>query len=209
MEVNIAGTGFTPNAMVTVIYNTSPVTVTTTESNAFGSFSATFKVPESKAGEHIITASDNIHTLGVTFFMESTPPAIPALLLPLKTKLQQPFRFDWEDVVDPSGAIYTLQIAKDESFTDITLEKVGLTQSEYTLAGQEELDLIQKEEPYWWRVRAIDRASNIGDWSAVKSFTVGSTFILPDWTKYIFGVLGGLLLCFIVLALIRRKSKAC
>jgi len=209
MEVTISGTGFTPNATITIIYTTSPVVATITKSDAVGSFSATFIIPKSEAGEHTITADDGIRTLGVPFFMESIPPAMPALVLPaMEATIQQPVRFDWEDVDDPSGVIYTLQIARDENFTDIVLETAGLTQSEYTLTGQEEPELIQKEEHCWWRVRAIDHASNIGGWSAARSFAVGITFALPDWAKYLLGVLGGLLLFFIGLVLVRRRGKA-
>jgi len=141
--------------------------------------------------------------------MESTPPAMPVLLLPaMEAKPQQPVKFDWEDVTDPSGVVYTLQIARDADFTDIALKKAGLTQSEYTVTGQEELELTQKEEHCWWRVRATDQASNMGDWSAARSFAVGSTFALPDWSKYLLGVLGGLLLFLLGFLLVRRRGKA-
>jgi len=209
MEVTISGTGFRPKTTVTITYATSPVVVAVTESKANGSFSATFKVPKSEAGEHTITASDGTRTLGITFFMESTPPTMPVLLLPaMEAKPQQPVRFDWGDVTDPSGVVYTLQIARDKNFTYIVLEKEGLSQSEYTMTGEEQLESTKKEEPYWWRVSAIDLASNKSGWSVARSFIVGSVITIPDWTKYLLGVLGGLLLFLLGFLLVRRRGKA-
>jgi len=208
MEVTINGTGFTPNTEVTIIYTTSPVVVAITKSNAVGSFSATFRVPKSESGKHTITASDGIRTLGVNFFMESTAPTMPVLLLPTtEANPQQPVRFDWEDVADPSGVTYTLQIARDENFTDIVLEKAGLTQSEYTLTQEEELESTKKDELYYWQVMAVDGASNSSGWASSRSFFVGPVFTLPDWVKYFLGALGGLVLFLIGLLLVRRRRK--
>jgi len=208
MEMTISGTGFTPNVAVTIIYTTSPVVVAITKSNAVGSFSATFRVPKSEPGEHTITASDGTRTLGVNFFMESTPPTMPLLLLPaIEANPQQPVRFDWEDVADPSGVTYTLQIARDENFTDIVLEKAGLTQSEYTLTQEEELESTKKDELYYWQVMAVDGASNSSGWASSRSFFVGPVFTLPDWVKYFLGALGGLVLFLIGLLLVRRRRK--
>jgi len=208
MEVTINGTGFTPNAEVTIIYTTSPVVVAITKSDAVGSFSASFKVPNSEFGEHTITASDGVRTVGTNFFMESTPPFPPLLLLPgMEAKPQQPVRFDWEDVYDPSGVNYTLQIARDENFSDIVLEKAGLVQSEYTLTQEEELDSTQGDEHYYWRAMAIDGASNSSDWASFRSFSVGPIFTLPDWFKYSLGLLGGLVLFLIVLLIVRGRRK--
>jgi len=208
MEVTISGTGFTPTVTLTIIYTTAPVVVAITKSDAVGSFSATFRVPKSEAGEHIITASDGTRTLGVTFFMESTPPTMPVLLLPaMEAKPQQPVRFDWEDVADPSGVTYTLQIARDENFTDIALEKAGLAQSEYTLTQEEELESTKKDESYYWRVMAVDGTSNSSGWASSRSFSVGFVFALPDWAKYFLGALGGLVLFLIGLLLVRRRRE--
>jgi len=208
MEVTISGTGFTPNAEVTIIYTTSPVVVAITKSSAVGSFSASFKVPNSEFGEHTITASDGIRTVGTNFFMESTPPFPPLLLLPgMEAKPQQPVRFDWEDVYDPSGVNYALQIARDENFSDIVLKKAGLTQSEYTLTQEEELASTQNDECYYWQVMAIDGASNSSDWASFRSFSVGPVFTLPDWVKYSLGILGGLVLFLIVLLIVRKRRK--
>lgn len=38
---------------------------------------------------------------------------------------------------------------------------------------------------YYWRVRAIDSAANIGEWSAPVAFRVKPVDILPVWARYI------------------------
>ena len=70
----------------------------------------------------------------------------------------------------------------------------------------ERLEPTKKDTAYWWRVMAIDGASNISDWSAAKSFTTGFVLNISDWIKYILGALGGLLLFFIVFILVRRRA---
>ncbi len=104
--------------------------------------------------------------------------------------------FDWQDVTDPSGVTYTLQIATDESFpaNSIVLEKTGLTQSEYTITREERLKSVSKEAPYYWHVKAVDGASNESQWSGAGSFYVGFSLSLPQPVIYtLFGV-GALLL---------------
>jgi len=209
MDVAIEGIGFMPKATVTITYTSTPVVVAVTESKADGSFSANFKIPKSEAGEHTVTVSDGVNSLEVIFFMESEAPAIPQPLLPaIDTKPEHPITFKWQDVTDSSGATYNMQVAEDKNFASIVLAKEGLTQPEYMLTKDERLESTETDTPYWWRVRAIDGASNMSGWSAAKSFTVGFVPTIPDWTKYILGTLGGLLLFFIIFLLVRRRGKA-
>ena len=188
-DITVSGVGFNPNSQVTVTYATEPIEVATTVSDADGAFLATFKAPESVAGAHIITASDGTNSLTTTFYMESTPPLIPEPLLPeMGVKAETPVYFDWADVTDDSPPItYTLQIATDEDFTSdcMVLNKPDLTDSDYTITREEEkLEPRKKETPYYWRVKAIDGASNESDWSAPGSFYVGSRFVMPNGAKY-------------------------
>jgi hypothetical protein len=188
-QVTISGTGFKPNTTVTITYATEPVVVATPPTDANGAFSVTFPVPQSTAGKHTITATDGTSTLTTTFTMESTAPAPPQPLLPqMGVKQKQPVIFDWEDVTDPSLPVtYTLQIATDEDFsTDvIVLEKEDLTNSDYTITKEEEkLKPRKKETPYYWRVKAIDGASNESQWSTPGSFYVSSRFVMPRGAIY-------------------------
>jgi len=203
-DITISGVGFEPNTDVIITYETTPTVVATTTTDADGAFSATFKAPKSKSGEHTITASDGTNSLTMTFYMESTPPPVPQLLLPqIDVKTVSPVHFDWGDVTDDSPpVIYTLQVAIDEDFTSasIVLSKEGLTNSEYTLTEAEKLEPRKKETPYYWRVKAIDSASNESAWSAPGSFYTGgglAGITLPSWIWYVWVALAAVIAGFV------------
>ena len=120
-------------------------------------------------------------------------PPTPVLLLPEdNTKAEAEAHFDWEDITDPSGVTYTLQVATKDNFAAsyIVLEKTGLTDSEYAVIEGEELEPSSKEAPHYWRVKAVDGASNESEWSAVRSFYVGSSFTLPNTARNVLIGLG-------------------
>jgi hypothetical protein len=175
MEITISGSGFKPNSQIRITYASEPVTFTTT-SKGDGSFSYTFKVPKSEHGAHTITATDGTNTLKATFIMESEAPPTPELLLPPTGKgAKSKASFDWSDVDDTSTPVtYALQIALDADFTNLVLERSGLTISGYTLTNEEKLESTKKEAPYYWRVRAVDAASNASDWTSSRTFYVSS-----------------------------------
>ena len=121
----------------------------------------------------------------------------------MDSKLKE-WKFDWcgdatdlsQEVTDDSRPIiYTLQIATEEDFAEdsIALEKTGLTQSEYTITKEERLNSVSKENPYYWRVKAVDAASN-ESWSGTGSFYVGFSWSLPQPVIYTLFGIGALLL---------------
>jgi len=194
-QVTINGTGFIPNASVTITYTSEPVVLTTTTTDSSGAFSVMVSIPPTTGGAHTITASDGTNTITSTFTVETIAPPIPVPLLPeMDSRTKSQAYFDWEDVEDPSGVTYTLQIASDADFTTIVLEKEGLTTSEYTLTKEEKLEQASKEEPYYWRARAVDGASNASDWTTPGSFQVGFIFDIPNWGLYTLYGVGGILL---------------
>jgi len=182
-EITISGTGFTVGGPVTIEYDAMPIAAITADSN--GAFKALFKVPVGKRGNHVITVSDGASTRQLVFAIESEPPPVPAPLLPRDTGgAKAEAYFDWEDVDDPSLPItYRLQVTSDKDFASVVLEK-KLTESEYTLTKKEKLAAVKKESPYFWRVKAIDSASNESDWSMTKSFYVAAppapALLLPE-----------------------------
>ena len=214
MQLEVSGEHFSPERIVTVTYNDSRNPVTGMVDNN-GRFTLDFTVPPSTAGDHIITATDGENSTSSIFVMESRPPQIPVPLEPAATDYVDPqARFDWQDVTDPSGVTYSLQISADRDFSTIVLEKTGLTDSEYTLTEEEELprysvdvDLPAETESnqdnsgeenqtstepsdgsiaYYWRVRAVDGTSNESDWSAPRSFYVASrSALFSGETSYI------------------------
>ena len=193
-ELTVSGVGFTPGRTATVTYDDTEVAEVPVNSN--GTFTATFKVPATKGGNHTVVATDVINRMEFTFVMESTPPPIPPPLKPeMDIKAEAETLFDWEDVTDPSGVTYTLQIATDKDFSkdSIVLEKTGLTDSEYTLTEEEKLESVSEEEPYYWRLRAIDGAANASPWTGTGAFYVGFHFALSQTTIYVIIGVGALL----------------
>jgi hypothetical protein len=207
MELTISGTGFIAGGKVTITYDDTVVGTATTDDD--GNFSANFTTPPSMAGNHTVTATDGTNTLTFIFTMESDTPSIPVLLLPEMAAIADAeTHFDWEDIDDPSGITYILQIGTDTTFSSIVLEKKELIQSEYTLTEEEALKAAGTDAPYYWRIRAIDGASNKGKWTnAVLFFVSPSTQLMPDWTLYLWIGLGALLLGVLGFWIIKRIKK--
>ena len=210
MELIVRGAGFTANTPVTITYtnNDKAIPVATATTDASGNFSVNFAVPLSVAGSHAITATGGTTSVTSNFTMESQAPPMPRLRLPeVASTAQAAAYFDWEDVTDPSGVSYTLQVASDANFTTIVLEKEGLPRSEYAVSEGEKLALTKAKFPYYWRVKAVDGASNESGWSPPSLFYVGSFWTsLPGWVQYIFYGLGVLLLVIVIFWLQRRRA---
>ena len=199
MDLTITGTNFKANWLIKITYQSEEVSFPGAETGDDGSFSLSITVPAGKAGVHIITATDDTNTAQTRFFMESTPPEMPPLLLPLAGIKLEGWKFDWEDVTDDSQPVtYDLQVATDADSATLLVNKTGLTASTYTLTGDEQLEKTSEDAPYYWRVRAVDAASNVGDWSDASPFYVGSSGTgIPGWLLYTLiavGVLGAIIL---------------
>ena len=139
------------------------------------------------AGNNTVTATDGTNKLPSDFVMESESPSIPIPRLPkIAVKVEAEAYFDRKDVADPSGVTYSLQMATDENFSQasIVLEKTGISSSEYTIAKAERLKSVSKEAPYYWRVKAIDSASNESQWTGTGSFYVGTSLALSQPVIY-------------------------
>jgi hypothetical protein len=196
-SVTVSGKGFKANSTVTITYTSEPQVVATLTSDAEGDFSATFNVPASEGGAHTITASDGTNSLQFAFYMERQAPEIPQPLLPeMGVKASSKTFFEWEGVEDPSGVTYELQVATSEDFSagSMMVELLGLTESEYTLTPEQALPSRSAEEPYFWRVRAVDGAGNASGWT-LGEFSVG--FAFPDWIIHLWwglGVIGAIFL---------------
>ncbi|MFC2024647.1 IPT/TIG domain-containing protein [Chloroflexota bacterium] len=198
-SVTVNGVSFLANSTITITYASDPQVVATTTSDANGDFNATFTIPPSEAGAHTITVGDGTNDpVVLPFYMESQAPPVPQPLAPeMGAKAASLTQFDWEGVIDDSGVTYELQVATSEDFSaaSMVLETMGLTASEYTLTDEQALASRSEEEPYYWRVRAIDGASNVGGWSDAGTFHLG--FAFPDWIIHLWwglGVLGAIFL---------------
>ncbi len=172
--LTVRGTGFEAGQTVTVEYDNLSIATATADNN--GAFTATFDVPLSTGGDHIITISDGTSTRMFAFAVESEAPPVPDLLLPSdSSETSSQAYLDWRDVTDPSLPVaYNLQVASDRNFSTLVLEKEGLTDSEYSLTEAERLAATAKQALYFWRVKAIDSASNESEWSAPWSFYISA-----------------------------------
>ncbi|MFC1955677.1 IPT/TIG domain-containing protein [Chloroflexota bacterium] len=181
--ITASGTGFIPDSVVTIKYDDKEIATTPVQSG--GAFSTEFAAPASKGGNHTVTVSGTI-TKQFTFTIESTPPPVPAPVEPADGSESKPqVSFDWQDVTDPSLPVtYVLQVGSNRSFSSVMLEKKGLSTSEYTLTKEERLAAVKKEAPYYWRVKAVDGASNESDWSTPRSFYIAAPpvpgLLLPE-----------------------------
>ncbi len=186
--VTVSGNGFTPEATVSITYDSEPVG--TAKVGATGSFSAVFSAPPSQGGNHIVAATDGVNEFSYIFVMETIAPSAPVCLFPLKDdKGEALTKFQWLGVTDPSGVTYRFQISKDPDFKQLLMDKNNLSSPVYQLTQEEKLQAGGKNQPYYWRVQASDNASNSSPWSPTSSFYVG--FVIPAYFLYsFFGLVG-------------------
>lgn len=202
-QITVGGVGFRTGATVSIAIDGKEVKTGAigTDSN----FSIQFSAPALKAGQHTVTVSDGTTTLPLTLYMEGTPPAPPALLLPdagIKTKSTP--TLTWNPVSDPSGVTYTLQVSSDTNFSSLIMEKTGLTTPQYTVTKEEKLKPVSRDNAYYWRVKATDGAFNESNWSNARSFMVGSSF--PTWALWTLIGLGAVIILLFVFWLGRRAA---
>ena len=202
--LTVRGTGFVAGGTVTIKYDNMVMATVPTDAN--GTFESTFNVPVSKSGNRIITVSDEVSTKYLAFTVETDAPAKPVLLLPASASaVKAEAYFYWQNVYDSSPPVtYSLQVASDGNFASIVLEKEGLSDSGYSLVGDERLAAVKREAPYYWRVKAIDGADNEGEWSAPASFYIG--YAMPGWAIYILIGLAVLLVILLAFWLGRRTA---
>ena len=109
----------------------------------------------------MVTATDkagNVATTGLS--LEAEPPPAPNLLYPCDGQRfgwfgPQVVTFKWQEVSDPSGVTYTVEIGQNTQVWPPTVTKTGLTSTTCTT----------RLEPgtYFWQVKAIDGAGNVGE----------------------------------------------
>jgi hypothetical protein len=207
MGVTLNGTGFRCGNALLAAFDNVKLAGSTVGQN--GSFTHTFNIPKSKAGLHNINVTDGVNNRTVSFTMESTPPPAPGLVAPSEgTRFTKDARFLWETVSDPSGVSYVIEVADDARFSQPIISQTGMMQT-YLDVPDSAKTLPGKSDLYYWRVKAVDGASNIGGWSVIGSFYKGVTVEsvlsdMPAWTKFALIGIGLLLFVFMVI-FIRRN----
>ena len=214
MDLTVTGRGFPAYEDIIILYDDSQVVIAETDDQ--GSFEASFSVPESKHGEHLVRArptggTNNTADLEInastTFTMEWEPPPVPTPISPtdrswLGFLSEVAPTFEWSEVSDESGvAYYNLRIATSADFTtsSLVVSVTDLTETSYTLKETEALPL----GTYYWVVQAVDGAENESDGTTTRSFRVG---LLPRWAFILSIIVIVVLFVALIRALVRRRT---
>lgn len=170
-QISITGNGFSGSSTVSVKFGTISV-LSNISTDSTGNFSGSFDAPKGISGSLEIVATD-IGTVAASapFEMDKTAPDPPQIGSPgdgdtVGLVGDTRVTFKWKDIDDPSGVTYDIQVATDSSFNGIVLEHTGLTMAEYKSMSDEALPPGE----YYWRVRGVDEATNVGDWSLTTNF---------------------------------------
>jgi|GEM_PF-450239 len=101
---------------------------------------------------------------------DTFPPTTPQLLSPQNnssTEDSTPL-FDWSDASDLSGSVsYEIQIDDNENFSSPEVHQQGLMVSQF-----EPCVPLLRNNTYYWRVRAKDKAGNFSSWSGTWKVTI-------------------------------------
>jgi hypothetical protein len=190
--IAITGSGFGAGKVVTLKYDSTALD-TEYSTDDTGNFQASLVAPKIPGGKHNVTATDaGGASATAVFSMETTPPSVPQIVSPKNGSRVGWFdritpTFEWVAVSDPSGVSYGLQISSQSDFTTTLLTKENLTETEYTLTDEEALTRGE----YYWRLKAIDGASNDSGWTDSTKFKAG---IMPLWAFIVIVVVVLLLL---------------
>jgi len=199
--VTLTGRGFAASSQVTVKYDDILIT-DQVKTDASGSFSHEFQVPETKEVRHKVTATDKAGNKA-TFELplEGEPPEAPLPIYPANHRFgwfgPQVVTFKWEGVTDPSGVSYIVEVGTTPRVFPPVVAKEGITGTSWSVK--------LKPGTYYWRVRAVDGAGNASDWeSHYYPFRVG---FFSAWALAIAAIV--LLIIFILAlrAFFRRLSE--
>ncbi len=208
--VSVTGSGFGANASLTFSYDDAEINAQGDTTDSSGSFSGSITIPKSVHGPHNITVTDDQNNKSkATFTVESTAPAIPRLLSPADGNRLGVLggikpTFKWTAVTDPSGVTYSLEVDTTSDFSQPILEQTGIPGTSYTLTSAQALP----KGEYYWRVEAVDGASNESGWSQPWLLKSG---LMASWTLAIIIILvvaaAGTMAYFLVVRLRRRRAQ--
>jgi len=183
-RLTLTGTGYEVRSPVIMKYDAQTLTAVVTDDT--GAFTMVFTVPVSNGGVHVVTATDFTNTEQVFYNVEEEAPVPPEPLTPRpSTEVTAPVTFDWENVYDVSQPlVYSFQIARTDDFLRPILERHELTASSQIVSAEELLP-NRRGTFYYWRARAVDGASNAGEWSEPVPFRLKPADPLPGWARWV------------------------
>lgn len=203
-SITINGAGFGASKVVTLKYDSTALDTEYTTDNE-GNFQTSLIAPKSPGGKHNITATDaGGASATAVFTMETTPPSVPQVVSPKEGSRVGLFdkiapTFEWDAVSDPSGVTYSLQVSTQSDFTTTLLSKENLTEPKYTVTDEEALSRGE----YYWRVKAIDGASNDSGWTQSIKFKAG---LMPLWLFIVVVVIAVVIVARLFF-FVRKKTK--
>lgn len=225
-KVTITGTGFKGNEQITVYYNDENTGLTaSTDDN--GSLNATFIIPQSVKKVNVIKFSD---TQGFSqqaeFTIENLPPPEPRLLTPTineriyvfdstldmllkgyhllfdKTYGIDIIDFSWSAPPENGTLTYVVQVATDDSFTTLFLNKEIDHDTSYTATAAIDGKPFAQGH-YWWKVKAVDSYGNESPWSDTAELEV---IIAPLRVIIISAVVVLLFLCAVIAGIMVARA---
>ena len=180
-NIAVSGTGFTATTLVIITYDGDQQGSVTTDT--LGSFSGiSFKATHKQSvhtKDHPVEASCGTIQVSTTFSMEAESPPAPTLISPADgTRVgfvgEGTPTFEWQTVTDNSGINhYELRVSVDEGFSDLQIEQQLPPPDPDTGTISYIPDEALPYGTYYWQVRAIDNARNMGNWSDTYSFQAG------------------------------------
>jgi hypothetical protein len=203
--ISINGSGFNGQRPLTITFGDESVLFgAQTDSN--GSFTSSLTIPEGRSGPIEIVVSDSTGQASGIFEVETIPPPVPQLLSPVNAGRvgfigSSRVNFDWTDVSDPSGVYYTLEIALEPDFLSPLFIFSDLDSSQYSLSDSEALP----HGKYYWRIRAIDGASNASTWT--EPFLVKVSVLTVEMFILIVAVVVILIVLVLLLIIKLRRGK--
>jgi hypothetical protein len=210
-SVTVSGSGFAANSAIQITYDGNAINTNgTVTTDASGNFSKTIVIPKSLAGAHSVKVVDAQGNGGdASFSISNTPPPIPNPVSPSDGQKVGLFggatpEFRWSAVSTPSSVTYRLQIDTDSDFPHPLLDVKDIATTHYTLPQAQALDSGQ----YYWRVQAIDAASNVSDWSQPVALQSGimSMGVFVLLVVVVLAAFGAVI--YMLLIRPRRKKKA-
>jgi len=203
--LTVTGSGFPASTPVTVSYD--GVNKGTDTTTAVGSLPGiTFEATNTQSThvvKHPVVITYDSTTVSFEFTMESDPPPIPTLETPLNAIRigfvgQVTPTFTWAAVTDPSGVSYIFELGTTPDFAQVLVCQADLTENSYTLTEMEALDY----GTYYWKVKAIDGAMNVGEWCSPYSFKSG---FMPFWAFIASAIGAAVVIGVLVFFFVRRR----
>jgi len=205
-KITITASGLAPNSVVKVMYDDIVLDTAGAKTDSEGNIVLPVEIPQSAGGNHKIRLFDaqNNQVEAPDFVMDKAVPPVPRAQFPPDRQTTgfvggSEISFRWTAVEDPSGVSYNLQVSNDSEFISPVIEATDLSDTRYTA------ELGQGK--YYWRVQAVDGATNTSKWSSYNTLQIGSMALGIFILLIIVGVAIIALGVFLIYRSVSRRKK--